>query len=130
MQEQQVQSLRQVDFLKEMATHSNILACENTQAEEPGGPQYMQLQELDSDWATKQQKRKQNKTHLCLRTKLQSKWEAGLRWSGKMTMMCTEWWEEHPQVSSVISFANQVKSVNKLPKYFIQITQMVSKPLT
>ena len=83
--------------------------------EGPRGPQSMRLQELDTDWVTKQQKRKQNKTHLRLRNKLQSKWEAGLRWSGKMTMMCTEWWEEHPQVSSVISFANQVKCVSKLP---------------
>ena len=38
MEETQVQSLGQGDPLeKEMATHSNILACKNPMEEEPGG---------------------------------------------------------------------------------------------
>ena len=44
MQETQVQSLGQEDFLeKEMATHSSILAWEVTQTEEPGGLQFIGL---------------------------------------------------------------------------------------
>ena len=44
MQETQVQSLGQEDFLeKEMATHSRILAWEVTQTEELGGLQFIGL---------------------------------------------------------------------------------------
>ena len=44
MQETQVQSLGQEDFLeKEMATHSSILAWEVTQTEELGGLQFTGL---------------------------------------------------------------------------------------
>lgn len=47
-----------------------------------------------------------------------------------LTVKCTEGWEEYRQVCRVILFASQVKCVNnKLPKYFIQITQRVSKLL-
>ena len=48
MQETQVQSLDQEDPLeKGMATHSSILACEIPWTEEPGGLQFMELQESD-----------------------------------------------------------------------------------
>ena len=44
MQETQVQSLGQEDFLeKEMATHSSILAWEVTKTEELGGLQFIGL---------------------------------------------------------------------------------------
>ena len=46
MQEMQVQSLGQEDLLgKEMAAHPNILAWEIPWTEQPGGLQYMRLQE-------------------------------------------------------------------------------------
>ena len=46
VQEMQVQSLGQEDLLgKEMAAHSNILAWEIPWTEQPGGLQYMRLQE-------------------------------------------------------------------------------------
>ena len=45
MQETQVRSLGQEDPLEQkMATHSNSLACEIPQTEEPGGLQSMELQ--------------------------------------------------------------------------------------
>ena len=48
MQEMQVRSLGEEDHLeKEMATHSRILAWKTPQAEEPGGLQSMESQELD-----------------------------------------------------------------------------------
>ena len=47
MQEAWVQFLGQEDPLeKEMATHSSILAWRISQTEEPGGLQFMKLQEL------------------------------------------------------------------------------------
>ena len=49
MLEMQVQSLGQEDPLeKEMATHSSILAWKIPRAEEPGGLQSMESQELDT----------------------------------------------------------------------------------
>ena len=45
----QVQTLGQEDPLeKEMATHSSILAWEIPWTEEPGGLQFMELQEQDT----------------------------------------------------------------------------------
>ena len=49
MQEMQYRSLGQEDPLKEMATHSNILAWEIPWAEEPGGLQSMGLQRAGHD---------------------------------------------------------------------------------
>ena len=52
-----VQSLGREDALeKEMATHSNILAWEISQTEEPDGLQSMALQRVGQNLATKQQK--------------------------------------------------------------------------
>ena len=52
-----VQSLGREDALeKEMATHSNILAWEISQTEEPDGLQFMALQRVGQNLATKQQK--------------------------------------------------------------------------
>ena len=49
MQETRVQSLGQEDPLeKGMATYSSILAWRISWTEEPGGPQSMGLQELDT----------------------------------------------------------------------------------
>ena len=54
-----VQSLGREDALeKEMATHSNILAWEISQTEEPDGLQFMALQRVGQNLATKQQKQK------------------------------------------------------------------------
>ena len=54
-----VQSLGREDALeKEMATHSNILAWEISQTEEPDGLQSMGLQRVGQNLATKQQKQK------------------------------------------------------------------------
>ena len=54
MQETGVQSLGGEDpLVKEMVTHSSILAWEITWTEEPGGLQSMRLQE-ESDTTTKQ----------------------------------------------------------------------------
>ena len=48
MQETRVRSLGWEDFLdKEMATHSSILAWRIPWTEESGGPQSVELQELD-----------------------------------------------------------------------------------
>ena len=56
MQEMQVQSLSRKDPLeKEMATHSSILAWKIPWTEEPGGLQFMGLQRVGHDLATKQQ---------------------------------------------------------------------------
>ena len=44
-----------------MATHSNILACEISWAEEPGGLQSMGSQRVGRDWVTKQQQSKGKK---------------------------------------------------------------------
>ena len=43
-----VQSLGQEDLVKEMATHSSILAWEIPWIEEPDGPQSRESQELDA----------------------------------------------------------------------------------
>ena len=52
-----VQSLGREDALeKEMATHSNILAWEISQTEEPDGLQFIALQRVGQNLATKQQK--------------------------------------------------------------------------
>ena len=49
MQEMQVRSLGGEDPLeKEMAAHSHILAWKISWTEEPGGPQSMRSQELDT----------------------------------------------------------------------------------
>ena len=57
IQEAQVQSPVQEDPLKrEMATHSSILAWEISWTEEPGGLQFMELQRVRHDLATKQQR--------------------------------------------------------------------------
>ena len=49
VQGMRIQSLSQKDPLeKKMATHSNILAWEIPWTEEPGGPQSVGLQELDT----------------------------------------------------------------------------------
>ena len=49
MQEMQVQSLGQEDFLeKEMATHSSILAWEILWTEEPGGLWFMGLKKCQT----------------------------------------------------------------------------------
>ena len=56
MQETWVQSLCQENpLVKEIATHSNILAWEISPIEEPGGLQSMGLQGVGQDLATKQQ---------------------------------------------------------------------------
>ena len=55
MQETRVQSLGQADPLKEMATHSSILAWEIPWTEKPGGLQTMGSQRVRHDLATKQQ---------------------------------------------------------------------------
>ena len=56
MQDTQVQSLGQEDPLeKEMATHSSILAWEIPWTEEPGGLQFLGMQRVRHDLATKQQ---------------------------------------------------------------------------
>ena len=53
MQETQVWSLGQEDPLeKGMATHSGILAWENSMTEEPGGLQFMGLQKVGHNWVT------------------------------------------------------------------------------
>ena len=52
MQEMQVWSLGWEDPLEEeMATHSNILAWEISQTEEPGGLHTMGSQSVGQDWA-------------------------------------------------------------------------------
>ena len=54
MQETRFGSLGQEDPLeKEMATHSSILAWRILWTEEPGGLQFMGLQRVGDDWATK-----------------------------------------------------------------------------
>ena len=54
MQETQVQSLGQEDPLeKEMATHSSILSWEILWTEEPGRLQFMELQTVAYNLATK-----------------------------------------------------------------------------
>ena len=54
LQETQVQSLGQEDFLeKEMTTHSSILAWEIPWTEEPDGLQPTWSQRVRHDWATK-----------------------------------------------------------------------------
>ena len=56
MQDTQVRSLGQEDPLeKEMATHSSILAWEIPWTEEPGGLQFLGMQRVRHDLATKQQ---------------------------------------------------------------------------
>ena len=56
MQDTQVQSLGQEDPLeKEMTTYSSILAWEIPWTEEPGGLQFLGLQRVRHDLATKQQ---------------------------------------------------------------------------
>ena len=56
MQDTQVRSLGQEDPLeKEMATHSSILAWEIPWTEEPGRLQFLGLQRVRHDLATKQQ---------------------------------------------------------------------------
>ena len=56
MQETWVQSLDWEDPLEEeMATHSNIFAWEIPWTEEPGGLQFMGLQRVRHDLATKQE---------------------------------------------------------------------------
>ena len=56
MQETQVHSLGQEDSLeKEMATHSSILAWEIPWMEEPDGLQFLGLQRVGHNLATKQQ---------------------------------------------------------------------------
>ena len=56
MQEMQVRSLGWEDPLeKEMATHSNLLAWKNSWTEELGKLQFMGLQRVRQDLATKQQ---------------------------------------------------------------------------
>ena len=56
MQEMQIQSLGREDPLeKEMATHSNMLACKIPWAEGPGGLQSMGRKGVRQDLATKQQ---------------------------------------------------------------------------
>ena len=54
-QEMRVWPLDQEDPLKEMATHSSILAWEIPWTEEPGGLQSMGLQRVGRDLVTKQQ---------------------------------------------------------------------------
>ena len=57
MQETQVQSLGREDPLEEdMATHSSILAWRSPWTEEPGRLQFMGLQRIRHDWATKHSK--------------------------------------------------------------------------
>ena len=52
MWETWVQSRSQEDLLeKEMATHSSILAWRMAWTEEPGGPQFMGSQELDTTYS-------------------------------------------------------------------------------
>ena len=54
MRETWVQSLGlEVPLEKEMATHSSIPAWENPWTEEPGGLQFMELQKVGDDLATK-----------------------------------------------------------------------------
>jgi len=56
MQEMWVQSLGQEDLLeKEMATHCSILAWKIPWTEEPGRLQFLGLQRIGHDLATKQQ---------------------------------------------------------------------------
>ena len=56
MQDTQVRSLGQEDPLeKEMTTYSSILAWEIPWTEEPGGLQFLGLQRVRHDLATKQQ---------------------------------------------------------------------------
>ena len=56
MQNTQVRSLGQVDFLEEeMTTHSNMLAWEIPWAEKPGGLELMGTQRVRQDWVSKQQ---------------------------------------------------------------------------
>ena len=56
MQEIWVQPLGQEDpLVKEMATHSSILAWRKPQTEEPGGLQSMGTERVRHDLATKQQ---------------------------------------------------------------------------
>ena len=53
IQETQIQSLGQKDPLeKGMATHSSILTQRIPWTEEPGGPQFMELQTIGHDWVT------------------------------------------------------------------------------
>ena len=52
MQETWVRPLGQKDLLKEMATHSNILASRIPQTEEPGELQSMGSQRVGPDWVT------------------------------------------------------------------------------
>ena len=56
MKEMWAQSLGEEDPLeKEMATHSSILAWENSMTEEPSGLQFMGSQRVGHDLLTKQQ---------------------------------------------------------------------------
>ena len=56
MQETQVRSLGQVDFLEEeMTTHSNMCAWEIPWTEKPGGLEFMGTQRVGQDRVSKQQ---------------------------------------------------------------------------
>ena len=55
MQETGIQSLGQIDPLKEMATHSSILAWEILWTEEPGRPQSTGSQRVGQNLAAKEQ---------------------------------------------------------------------------
>ena len=58
--ETQVWSMGGKDSLeKEMVTHSGILAWETPRTEKPDGPQFVGLQRIRHDLATKQQQQKQ-----------------------------------------------------------------------
>ena len=60
VQETRVQSLNWEDPLeKKMATHSSILAWRIPLAEEPGGPQFMELPRVGRDRATNTHTRKE-----------------------------------------------------------------------
>ena len=60
MQETQIQSLDQEDFLeKEMATHPSILVWEISWTEEPGRLQSMGWQKVRHNLATRQQQQHQ-----------------------------------------------------------------------
>ena len=59
MQDTQVRSLAQEDPLeKEMTTHSSIRAWKTLWTEEPGGLQYLGLQRIGNNLATKQQQKR------------------------------------------------------------------------
>ena len=63
MQETQVWSLGQEDLLeKGMATHSSILAWETPWTEEPGRLQFLGLQRVGHNLATKQQQPQDNQS--------------------------------------------------------------------